>query len=182
MARPTASDAWILSWIGGAPSNLVVTHDGGASWKELASPCVSSFETAMAALDANHVWVLCGGDHGMGLQEKSLFVSGDGGNHWDLTASASINGGSTLPISGYVAGLSLTSSQVGWMGLAQGTLYRSGDGGQAWKPVLSSEAISAGVGVEHVFFVDPKTGWAASGNQVYSTTDGGTHWRSVPVQ
>jgi len=118
----------------------------------------------------------------MGLQEKSLFVSGDGGNHWDLAASASINGGSTLPISGYVAGLSLTSSQVGWMGLAQGTLYRSGDGGQAWKPVLSSEAISAGVGVEHVFFVDPKTGWAASGDQVYSTTDGGTHWMSVPVQ
>jgi len=182
MTRPTASDAWILSWIGGAPSNLMVTHDGGASWKELASPCVSSFETAIAALDANHVWILCGGDHGMGLQEKSIFVSGDGGNHWNLAASASINGGSTLPISGYVAGLSLASSQVGWMGLAQGTLYRTVDGGQAWKPVLSSEAISAGVGVERILFVDPKTGWAASGNQVYSTTDGGTHWMSVPVQ
>ena len=50
MAHPTPSDAWILTWIGGAPSNLVVTHDGGASWKELASPCVSAFETAIAAL------------------------------------------------------------------------------------------------------------------------------------
>jgi photosystem II stability/assembly factor-like uncharacterized protein len=182
MARPTASDAWVISWIGGAPSNLVTTHDGGGSWKELASPCVSSFETAIAALDASRVWILCGGDHAMGLQEKSLFLSGDGGVHWDLVASASVSGGSTLPISGYVAALWPVSSQVGWIGLAEGTLYRTANGGQAWKPAISGEAISAGVGVSRVLFVDPNTGWAASGNQVYWTTDGGSHWKPVSVQ
>lgn len=182
MTRPDASDAWILSWIGGAPSNLMVTHDGGASWSQLASPCVASFDMAIDALDANHVWVLCGGDHAMGLQEKSLFVSEDGGNQWDLVASASINGGSTLPMSGYVASLSLASSRAGWMGLAEGTLYETTDSGQVWNPALSSQAISAGVGVNPVLFVDPETGWAASGNLVYSTTDGGTHWMSVPVK
>jgi photosystem II stability/assembly factor-like uncharacterized protein len=175
---------WVLSWRrlqGGDSSSLAVTHDGGATWQTLTTPCApaTSFEDRIAAIDDRTIWIVCGSQPGAGSQQKQLITSSDGGLHWSYPPNP--------PSTGYVSGLALsgpTNGLTGWLAMARGPLYLTTDGGKTWQAADARGAASdlAGSGTIDVVFTDPLHGWAATSTQIFRTTDGGLHWSGVPAE
>jgi photosystem II stability/assembly factor-like uncharacterized protein len=156
-------------------SALITTHDGGHTWTPLPDPCTANpFDDRLAALDADHVAIICGGEPSAGQQLKSFAVSSDGGRHW-VSGSADS--------SGYVDSLSFGGPSTIWLALDRGTLYRTSRNGRDWREAVPLSTLNPGDGeVGPVQFVDRRHGWvAASNNSMVRTTDGGKSWHSVVV-
>jgi photosystem II stability/assembly factor-like uncharacterized protein len=169
-ARVDALHGWILAWgmeMQAAPT-LLRTSDGGASWQALGAPCTPSLGTSavVGASSPSDVWVVCGGVPGAGQQLKQLGRSVDGGTHWMV---------SDLSSSGYVGDLAVTSASRGWLAFGRGPLSMTVDGGRTWRTSIDNND----AGMALVRFVDPLHGWAATAQQLYRTSDGGTHWLSA---
>jgi len=184
IVRVSHDIGWILSWRqfqSGTSSSLAVTHDGGATWQTLTTPCASatSFDDRMAAIDDMTIWVVCGSQPGAGEQEKQLIASTDGGRHWNYPPNP--------PLGGYVGNLALSASTngvIGWLAMVRGPLYMTKDGGRTWTPadLRGAEVGPAGSGVIEVVFTDPRHGWAATSTEIFRTSDGGLHWTGVPAE
>ncbi len=191
LQRYGAADSWLLSWSAMAPTSgqLAVTHDNGSTWHLLADPTTARMCTVklLAAADASHLWLLCGGEGATIMMDKALFGSSDGGASWSLMAAATPPGNpgkNNLSLTGHVADLAAPGPQRVFIGLGRSTLIASTDGGHTWKPSIALDPQLAGdVGVERVVFVDPDHGWALSDPAtLYRTEDAGVHWEVIPVQ
>jgi len=183
--RVSAEIGWVLSWrqvLGGAPSSLAVTHDGGDTWQTLTTPCApaTSLEDRMAALDDRTIWVVCGGGPSeAGNQQKQLITSTDGGLHWNYPPNPPEGGNlQSLALSGPTSGV------TGWLAAAHGPLYVTIDRGRTWSPADTRgvRVDLAGSGAIEVIFTDPLHGWAATSDEIFRTTDGGGHWSGVPAE
>jgi photosystem II stability/assembly factor-like uncharacterized protein len=189
MVALTAQDVWLLSWgtpysppgdsnSGPAPTNLVVTHDGGQSWQALTNPCMEKgwLEARLAAANPQQFWLLCGTQPGAGQQIKYLYQSGDGGQNWK-EVKAKMGG------SGYVNSLAVSAPGKLWLALTRGTLIGSSDGGLTWKAAIPHEVANPGDGgVGPVVFADSNHGWlAAAQGKVFFTVDGGASWQPVDL-
>lgn len=180
LVRYKGQDAWVLSWGPGSspskPANtLAVTHDGGKNWTGGSSPCTEagSFTHRLAAVDSQMIWVACAGEPGAGQQMKYLFKSSDGGENW----------GERIEIgsAGYLDDLLATTPDTGFLGVGRGTLLSTQDGGQSWMPAIPiSKANPTDTSGWRIVFVDTQNGWAALGQLVFRTSDGGKSWEIIP--
>lgn len=180
--RGDLRSAWIVG-----EKNLIATRDAGTTWQQVPDPCVVhhqlSYET-MAALDARHLWMVCGVQpFNWSLGDKYLYASNDGGGHWQPLAASEHSGAGarfpgTIPASGGRAwGLIRTTRQRGWIVLDHLWFVGTHDGGDTWTDGPASRIVHiTDIGVGPVVFVDPLHGWFAAQQWVLRTNDGGQHW------
>lgn len=191
LLRQGPMNAWLLTWSAMAPTSgeLASTHDGGATWQTLTDPTsvrMCSIKV-LAAADALHPWLLCGGEGATIMMDKALFASADGGAHWTVIAEAvppGSTGSNNLPLTGHVADLAVPGPLEAFIALGRSTLLGSVDGGKTWSDSIPLEPdLEGDVGVERVLFVDLQHGWALSGSStLFRTEDGGQHWTSILIR
>jgi hypothetical protein len=136
---------------------VLATGDGGASWKRrYAGPANI---TSLAFLSSDIGWAVA---------EDALLGTTDGGRTWSVL-------GETDPPLRQVA---FTSATTGF-GVAagetpgggqRGRLVRTDDGGRSWAPT------NLAANVQSVCLSDAGHGWAAGGDTVWGTADGGADW------
>ncbi len=164
----------------GAPgtAEILVTHDGGATFSALPSPCPGQpYQSAIDFLDPQRGWLLCGdASANQAEQRKTLFATTNGGASWAAVASST---GRSLPTAGLVHSLSFTSSTTGVIGLDGYGVLRTTDGGKHWSRWLASEAPASASRPAAVGFLPGGYGWLLrSAAQPFEiTTDSGRRWQ-----
>src|SRR5438132_2597082 len=171
---------------------LAVTHDGGATWESLASPCdgpnlarPGEFAPNVTAyfLSASEGWLLCGGELAVDQQAKALYRTSDSGDHWLLLAES--EGPGMPPASGSLSRLGwvgysniqFLNSNEGWLAVGgpSGGPFVTHDGGVTWKDTRESQRPAS-----RVFFLgDGLHGWALTADSLLSTEDDGASWRKI---
>jgi photosystem II stability/assembly factor-like uncharacterized protein len=143
-------------FVGGA-GVILATRDGGMTWEQrYAGP---AHVTSLAFLSPDVGWAVA---------EDTLLGTVDGGLTW------SVLGEPDAPLTE----IAFTSATTGF-GVAErdtpagdqsGHLVRTNDGGSTWS------AASLAATVQSVCFGDAGRGWAAGGDTVWGTADGGESW------
>ena len=159
-----------LSVIAGDLGNILVTTDGGSTWR---SQVFNSMEAPMRLTFTDDMtwWVVGTG----GLVSKTT----DAGKTWNVLLSDIML--PTLydayfpdPLHGLVLGERTVINGIE-VSLAP-VLMRTQDGGATW----STEYSNVGY-LTSLYFLDRNYGWASSGTQLLRTTDGGQSWTGMPA-
>jgi photosystem II stability/assembly factor-like uncharacterized protein len=155
------------------PDRLLVTRNGGLSWRELGSPCpTSSPDTIVRAAGPHSVWAVCPQPGPRAVLERS----DDGGLHWH-----------SYPMPDYrVENLAPVSRRAAWSISDHGVLIRTSDGGAHWQRVWSAGDYSPRLNLPVVSaatrssarIVAMQTSGAGTRVMVLRTTNGGASWRS----
>jgi photosystem II stability/assembly factor-like uncharacterized protein len=187
LAHPTALDGWIVaSGKEPEPARLVVTHDGGLTWRDQTGPTGLrlSYSANVFFLDAKRGFLAAGGQPGAGNQLKEIDGTVDGGTTWTkLTATGTFGSGASpvgkMATAGYLAASAGTfhfvSLTVGWLVLARAGLIRTSDGGRTWDQTSRGPEES----LQSLHFADPRTAWLVEGRHVFATADGGDTWQTI---
>lgn len=188
-----------------ADDQLVVkrTLDGGKTWSDVMSrqTAVALSGAIVRSAGADDAWILCLGDSGMSQRSYSLFHTSDGGKQWETVIANSTAGAGPAPgfpmeydegphNQGSSPGtLYVVSPKVAFMGgqcMAcdkPNTMGRTIDGGKTWE---NRDGAFEGYGEQLVAMADADHGWwittdAAAPAVMYTTSDGGKHWKKVHV-
>lgn len=175
--------------------SLLITHDGGVTWRRERLPLASStaqcpcFVDRPVFLDATHGFVVVWGVSGPAGAPMigHLFVTADAGNTWGpraLPGEAESDIGFSDPVHGWAIAGSLADFY--YLDLAVGPelplpLYRTDDGGITWVRVPNDLKLKSKYGeTRRVNFLDQNVGFAFSLQtgrpQSLKTVDGGQNW------
>jgi photosystem II stability/assembly factor-like uncharacterized protein len=187
-----------------SPSSVVVTTDGGRTWRTAALPGVGGWRVAPQLLledEPGHLRLVASttpttsGEYTP--RPAEVYASSDGGTTWTEQYALGAVPGATTNLSG----LPLYSlSRLGpdyWIGLAQGSggienpdmLVRTLDAGRTWSVVQSSGFTTAdGMGwwdarhgmLEGMLMTCNASGCGSDHPTVFMTNDGGQTWHQVP--
>ena len=163
---------------GPSPGDLLLTSDGGNTWRSIKGPCPdSSFRAFVASADGQEIWELCMSYPAGASADKVLFVSEDGGKAWSQKADSRDSG--KLPALGTQISLISTRSHMLLVGTEQTPLLLTSDAAASWTQV---EASPTG-GTLWPRFANASDGWAMDAAQttIWSTMDGGASWTRLPV-
>jgi len=184
------------------------TQDSGQSWQPSQPLDLSGLSeifdpSHLQFVDAGTGWLLVHVGVGMNHDYVVLYKTTDSGTTWSRLLDPNNDGGIQ---SCYKNALLFTDAQRGWLtgtcnGVAAGVLlFRTADGGQTWSSVelpapLNNPSLFTDLGVEcgseFPAFLTPETGFIAvhcthftqdpaeTITFLYSTQDGGDHWKSV---
>ena len=171
------SHGWLVR---GVPrGQLLVTDDGGTSWKRQYTGEFAS--QLLQFVDTNNGWMAgCALPVGSsGDCQTQLLTTRDGGNTWTPAASDPVTQGNVLAI-GFV------SPQDGWVlgercpspcdSPATAQLLRTQDGGTTWESLPVADGVPAPVSLQRL---DEHTGWVLTKNNVFATRDGGVTWTTA---
>jgi photosystem II stability/assembly factor-like uncharacterized protein len=168
-----------------AESSMLVTRDGGTTWKVPSFPIPSStgcpcYVQMPNFADSTHGMLVVSGQDGLG-GTTVLLTTSDGGTTWRE---------SKRPGTGYVLLLDFVDSSdvfalvtpPGWSKLSKGgfELYHSPDGGGSW--TLVNAGVPATWPPGFLQFVDLNHGFEANINgatELLITADGGKSWKSI---
>jgi hypothetical protein len=161
----------------GTAAAAIATSNGGSSWKLSAAPILSQVWpfTSVSCATASDCWATL---NYPGSSAGSVLASTDGGLEWTLSLGAA---GASEDLTGIdcIGQVFATTDcwSVGWSGESGvGFAEATADGGRHWyeQTMVSSIPLDA----DGVSCASTKDCWAASGGDLWSTTDGG---HSVPV-
>jgi photosystem II stability/assembly factor-like uncharacterized protein len=181
LVRAGLQDAWISTGGGELPKYLFGTHDGGTTWHELTVPC-QNWNTQLAAVDASHLWFLCGSLPGGRTELKWLYASADGGTEWQLVRETGRGGLAdlgNLPTVGHWVSFVATSPTRAFVGLYGDSLLVTTDGGQTWDCAVVPDGPDSELGILQVVFADEQHGWATTSTALWRTRDGGDSWERL---
>lgn len=148
------------AWAVGDMGRIAATSDGGATWSEQTSG-VDWRLVDVSFLDTTTGWAL--GQDGRTLR------TGDGGVTWETAGSC--GSGTT-----YVT-LQFVDELHGWAGSSGAGLWATVDGGDTWQRQGDSF-----IDARFIVFSDKDSGWAASPDATWHTSDGGASWtQTAPV-
>ena len=175
----TPNSGWLL-----LAQQLFMTHDEGGAWTAITPPGATRL-WAVDFLDERQGWAVTSTqpDSRLSAFDIQLWTTSDGGLTWQNAA---------LPVDPFPGLTGVPPEQVylsffdpltGWIVFQQpttsnfslGRLFRTQDGGLTWQPLAIPIAAP-------VFFVDPQTGYTqggATGEERYTTLDGGASWAAV---
>jgi len=159
--RGLAADYLLLTRTSG-PSTLYVSRDLGHTWASLGEPCPTGHALSVAAGNDSGVSVLCK------APDDSRFVatSTDFGAHFTA--------GDPVPTSAdLLAGDPSTVLLAGGDGLS-----RSTSGGRGWTQIAQVTGTLSFVGTESEI---QATAVSADGHTIWTTRDGGRHWKAVAL-
>ena len=142
-----------------SPTEPVAVPEGGGSW------------TVLHDLDAHRTGMAGFLDDSLGITVGHLgeaHYTTDGGQTWAWGAS---NTGGTC-----LYGLDIVNENLAWSVGYRGKVRVSTDGGQTWQsgPLLSAEK------GYYISFLDDRTGWTASFEQLWATSDAET-WTEITL-
>jgi photosystem II stability/assembly factor-like uncharacterized protein len=159
-------------WVGGA-GVILGTSDGGASWDPQWTGDRTIIE--IRALTSSNVWAIgIKLDAGGRATAATILRTSDAGAHW-----------SSWPINPRISALDVVSSTTAWAissiddtgtcgaaCITGGQLLRTTDGGRTWR------VRSIGPGnARATCFSNPNRGYAAVGDSIYATSNGGVTWQ-----
>lgn len=158
-----APEAWAVT-----ASGLKFSDDGGASWRDVASPFSPNDYLDLARADADHAWAV-----GAVAGEVRLARSSDGGATWNSEALS-------LDATGADVSIQLLSPAIGYVAIqrqltyrsAEGWLYASADGGNHF--TKSSLPPITGVATFESAAVGTYTG---IGGLTFRSEDAGQTWQ-----
>jgi len=174
---------------GSAPNNFFRTGDGGVTWQLVSRPSISSGQPISFV---NHAE----GFGGHGIQPElywgptigDLYRTIDGGRTWSPYTISGSDSPVEFPIRSF--GRTVVLVQNGECGSNcldenPGTVWVSRDAGAHWVghpiPLPTARSDYPGL-VSSVSVVSPHVWFFALGRQLWTTTDGGAHWRAISVQ
>jgi photosystem II stability/assembly factor-like uncharacterized protein len=157
--------------------NMLITLDGGASWRQLAGRCsADSTRNSVATFDGQELWQLCIPTLGNAVisthpEPLPFFVSSDGGNTWDkrsVTANDLFD--FLVPVGPRQAILVTGVSSP----------YITSDGGLSWQQVQAGDFVSVAV-------CSTGAAWARDADgYLWFTADArpgsGSAWATLPSQ
>jgi hypothetical protein len=181
VAAGDADTAYVTVTAGRQPRRTLVTHNGGRSWTQLGSPCMTTAaDGVLRSAGRDVIWELCPLPGGAGSEIDS---SVNGGEFWHRGYPPRSWGG--------IKDLEPASGREAWVVTDNGVVGVTVDRGLTWHKVWSAGNYSPRA---HLPIVSPQSGAAASvfATQTsggltrvveYRTHDAGRSWavRYVPV-
>ena len=158
-------------WAAAEGGALLHSTDAGLTWERRQIAPASVGFAVLQFPDAQHGFAI-GGNASGDVLGPAAYRTDDGGATWtDITPAGS----------GMASDLSFADAQHGWLGqwggnpfFPTGSLLVTSDGGTSWQTLT----ISSGVVPTQVALVDALHGYVGDiKGRVWSTTDGGAHWR-----
>lgn len=151
---------------------LLVTRDGGATWKKMPSPSLPSDLKKVSSLgmmppvffgELGFLPVRVATDDG---KYHTLFYrTSDGGGQWIATSPLQITAGAVFVLDPYH--LWVVDSQTNqW--------YSTVDGGANW-----NQGPTAPATIREISFIDARHGWSLTDTELLHTEDGGVTWKPL---
>lgn len=166
--------------------NIIMTRDGGNSWKKISCdklPKVVDGEAAFAASNTNIVikgndtWIVSGG------KKARVFYSANKGNNWEVFDTPIVQGKAMAGIftaafydskSGFIAGGDYESPNQNF-----GNKARTEDGGKTWELVSENESFGYASCVQYVPNSNGKSLVTVGASGLYYSVDSGNSWRQL---
>ena len=163
----------------GSPANMMVSHDGGATWtsNSMNNDCKMLFDIKMFDKDNGFVCAASDGD----IQKSNALIlkTSDGGKTWKKVYQ------SNRPFEGTWKA-SFPTKEVGYVtiqsynpdpNVKQQRIAKTTDGGETWNEINLVE--DAGAREFGIGFIDENHGFVGTMNTGYETKDGGKTWTKV---
>ncbi len=169
-------------------SGILASQDGGATWRRILSLAPSRDSVlSMVAVDARHVWALCGSGNPDQPDRTYLLRTSDGGVLWARLPGAQLGVAGPTGIEPFT----MTDTAHGWSwfvpysNAAKEAIRTTSDGGLRWR-AADPRTPKLWLGDGH-FALDRRRAWIAgsqlsettgpSGGALYATSDGGRRWQ-----
>ncbi len=163
----------------GSPANMMVSHDGGATWtsNSMKNDCKMLFDIKM--FDKNNGFVCAASDEDIEKSNALILKTNDGGKTWKKVYQ------SNRPFEGTWKA-SFPTSKVGYVtiqsynpdsNVKQQRIAKTIDGGETWNEINLVE--DAGAREFGIGFIDENQGFVGTMNTGYETKDGGKTWTKV---
>lgn len=158
-ARALRLGSPIHAIVAGAEGVLLLSDDGGASWRRPESGVRSHLNSI--AVRGEKIWVAG--------HEGTILHSADNGRSWRLQPSLTRNN---------LEGIWFLDGQHGWAAGWNGTILRTADGGASWENVSPGNIYQT---LTAIWFRTPEEGWVVGiGGLILHTADGGSSWSRLP--
>lgn len=142
-------------WIAGSSGTILSTKDGGDNWE----PQKSGTEDFLSS-----IWFINEKEGWAAGAEGLILKTEDGGESWSQHSTGYGND---------ISNIQFTSAETGWAVSSFDGLIKTEDSGETWTKVVENSQLQS------VQFLDENTGWAAGGEYILHTTDGGENWSTV---
>jgi photosystem II stability/assembly factor-like uncharacterized protein len=159
---PPSAAPGVRAWAAGEPGVLLVTTDGGASWKR------QEFYLPQRGVDVAFPDVLTGW---LVTDAGTVLRTADGGASWTVVEQAELDL-KAIAATGASDAWIVGSSLGGAAEPAASVVLRTTDGGETWK-----RAVFGAAQLADVAFADERHGVLAALDRIWSTRDGGRTWR-----
>jgi photosystem II stability/assembly factor-like uncharacterized protein len=195
-----AANGWAIGGWGEGSDHVLITADGGQSWRDVTPPEPAPTEGNLAALgsfaDAGTGWVIYHSQNEMVIPASAVvWRTQDGGQTWQSSWPLDIQGLNEIF---WPSDLVFADAQNGWLLAHVGAgmshdyvaLFRTQDGGQSWARLIDPYGDS-GIQVcqkTGLVFPSAQNGWLTgdcggvmAGAFLFQTTDGGQTWQPVTL-
>ncbi len=200
LLRIAPSSAFLVAEnVGEQPTDsvdLLVTSDGGTTWRTRSSPpCIgTNWGAYLSEAPDGVLWLACAGEPGAGQEVKNFARSLDGGKTWLQGPCAIPPGATTLPecfispspiSSGYLGDIAATSATTAFIDGGRNVVQVTHDGGVSWELTSANIGDDGDLGTGGLFFANREDGWFiegqgnTTGSELWRTTDGGDTWAHV---
>jgi photosystem II stability/assembly factor-like uncharacterized protein/dienelactone hydrolase len=165
----------------GSPANMMVSHDGGLTWKSnsMDKDCKMLFDIKM--FDKQTGFACAATDEAIEKSNALILKTNDGGKTWKKVYQSNRPFETTWKVS-------FPTEKVGYVTIQsynpdpsaiQQRVAKTTDGGETWQEINLVEDASArefGIG-----FIDENHGFVGTMNSGYETKDGGKTWSTVDL-
>ena len=165
----------------GSPANMMVSHDGGLTWKSnsMDKDCKMLFDIKM--FDKQTGFACAATDEAIEKSNALILKTNDGGKTWKKVYQSDRPYETTWKVS-------FPTEKVGYVTIQsynpdpnakQQRIAKTTDGGETWQEINLVEDASArefGIG-----FIDENHGFVGTMNSGYETKDGGKTWSTVDL-
>jgi photosystem II stability/assembly factor-like uncharacterized protein len=195
-----AANGWAIGGQGTESDHVLLTADGGQTWRDVTPPEPAPADGSLAALgyfaDAGTAWVIYYSQNEMVVPSVAVvWRTQDGGQTWQSSSPLDLQGLNELYMP---SDLAFADAQNGWLLVHVGagmshdyvTLFHTQDGGQTWARLLDPYGGSE-IQVcykDSLVFSSAQNGWLTgtcngvmAGAFLYQTSDGGQTWQSVTL-
>ena len=172
-------------WGDSSTGVILATVDGGQHWTKQTTPVAAAALNAVAFADALHGWAVGEVVGDSGTNVTVILATKDGGGTWTKQFQH------TPPMTGNTSQGVLTSiacidaRHLVAVGSDDSALeiFRTSNGGQRWTRTVPPPSWSRrySPGLTDVVFADAAHGWAAGGDVILRTADGGVTWTKQSV-
>ncbi|MGC8472136.1 MAG: WD40/YVTN/BNR-like repeat-containing protein [Acidimicrobiales bacterium] len=175
------------------PGVLLVSADGGASWKTTTLPCPADYRLGgqlSLAPSSRTIWMVCSGAGAVGTRPNVVYRSTDMGASWKAESSYGPGSGTTLPPGApdrTIQVLVARSSTEAWvLETSQGGLLATSDGGRSWHAMAPKVDRAIATLRDTLDMVTPNDAYLAAHayspayrGGLWRTEDGGRSWHRL---